>query len=152
LHVPPRAPAAPPQARQIDAVQMSPDDVELFRDAAKELNKREQSPEVKAALDKFNQLIEDIANKRLDRNEAFRRMEQIERELMTGAEADAKSFEEALKQTADELKKSDLAKPVGESIEKKDFEKAKKDLKNLAASLRDQKNGKAKKADKAALD
>jgi hypothetical protein len=152
LYVPVKPAPPPPQAQTIDAVQLSPDDVELFRDAAKELNKRDQSPEVKAAVDKFNQLIEDIANKRLDRTEAFRRMEQIERELMNGAEADAKSFDEALKQTADELKKSDLAKPIGESIEKKDFEKAKKDLKQLAAQLKDQKSGKAKKADKAALE
>jgi hypothetical protein len=149
LHVPPRVAPAPPVAKQIDAVQMSPDDVELFRDAAKELEKKDQSPEVKAAIEKFNQLIEDIAGKRLDRLEAFRRMEQIERELLLGQEADAKAFDEALKQTADELKKSDLGKPVGESLEKKDFEKAKKDLKDLAEQL---KSGGPKKPDKAALD
>jgi hypothetical protein len=151
LHVPPKPPPDVPHAKQIDAVQMSPDDVELFKDAAHELSQHNQSPEVKAALDKFNTLIEDIAAKRLDRTEAFRRMEDIERELMRGAEADAKTFEEALKQTADELKKSDLAKPLGESLEKKNLDQAKKDLKNLAASLRDEKSGK-KKADKGALD
>lgn len=149
LHVPPKVAPPPPMAKQIDAVQMSPDDVELFRDAAKELAKKDQSPEVKAAVEKFNQLIEDIANKRLDRMEAFRRMEQIERELLSGQEADAKAFDEALKQTAEELKKSDLGKPVGESLEKKDFEKAKKDLKELAQQL---KSGGPKKPDKAALD
>src|SRR6185436_53950 len=93
------------------------------------------------AIERFNQLIEDLANKRLDRTEAFRRMEAIERELLKGAEADAKSFEE-------ELKESDLSKPIGESLEKKDLEKAKKDLKDLADQLR---SGK-KKPDKAALD
>src|SRR5262249_10887963 len=86
--------------------------------------------------------------KRFDRTEAFRRMEQIERELLSGAEADAKSFEEALKQTAEELKKSPESKPVGESLEKKDFEKAKKELKELASSLKNAK----KKPDKTALD
>lgn len=149
LYVPPKMVAPPPQQKTIDALQMSPDDVELFRDAAKQFNRQDQSPEVKAAVEKFNQLIEDIANKRLDRTEAFRRMEQIERELLTGAEADAKSFDESLKQTAEELKKSEQSKPIGESLEKKDFEKAKKDLKELAASL---KNPTAKKPDKASLD
>src|SRR4029078_9563285 len=118
-----------PQVKQIDALAMSPDDVELFRDAAKQFNRQDQSPGMKAAVERFNQLIEDIANKRLDRTEAFRRMEQIEPEVLRAAEADAKSCEEALKETANELKKSDLAKPVGESLEKKDLEKAKKDLK-----------------------
>jgi len=148
LHLPPKVIAPPPQAKQIDAVGLSPDDVELFRDVAKDLAKKDQNPEVKAAIEKFNQLIEDIANRRLDRMEAFRRMEQIERELFSGQEADAKAFEEALKQTSEELKKADLAKPLGEALEKKDFDKAKKDLKQLAADL---KSGK-KKPDKAALE
>ena len=147
LHLPPRPMAAPPREREIDALQMSPDDVELFRDAARELARKDQSPDARAATERFNQLIEDIASKRLDRTEAFRRMEQIERELLGGAEADAKSFDEALKQTSEELKKSDLARPLGESLEKKDFDKAKKDLKQLADQLR---SG-AKKTDKAQL-
>lgn len=147
LYVPPKVAPPPPQQQVIDALSMNPDDLELFRDAAKQMERQDQSPEVKAAIEEFNKLIKDIADKRLDRTEAFRRMEQIERELMKGAEADAKSFDEALKQTAEELKKSDLAKPIGESLEKKDFDKAKKDLKELAASLK----GK-KKPDKAQLE
>jgi hypothetical protein len=143
----PAAVVVVPQAKQIDALAMSPDDIELFRDAAKALDRPDQSPEMKAAVDKFNQLIEDIANKRLDRTEAFRKMETIERELFKGAEADAKELEEALKDAAEELKKSELSKPIGESLEKKDLEKAQKDLKALAEQL---KNG--KKPDKAALD
>jgi hypothetical protein len=144
----PKPPVTVPQAQTIDALAMTPDDVELFRDAAKQLSRQDQSPEVKAAVERFNQLIEDIANKRLDRTEAFRRMEAIERELLKGAEADAKSFEEALKEAGEELSKSDLAKPLGESFEKKDLDKAKKDLKDLAAQLR----GDKKKPDKAALE
>ena len=138
---------AAPQAKQIDALAMSPDDIELFRDAAKALERPDQSPEMKAAVDKFNQLIEDIDKKRLDRTEAFRKMEAIERELLTGAEVDAKEFEDALKDAAEELKKSDLSKPVGESLEKKDLEKAQKDLRALAEQLKS-----GKKPDKAALE
>ncbi|HLM72558.1 MAG TPA: hypothetical protein VK459_07700, partial [Polyangiaceae bacterium] len=128
-----------PMAATIDALVMSEDDLEIFREAAKELAKEDQNPEMKAAVDQFNQLIEDIANKRLDRTEAFRRMEAIERELLTGAEADLKALEDALKETGLELKKSDLAKKVGESLEKKDLEKTKKELKDLANQLRDKK-------------
>jgi hypothetical protein len=40
-------------------------------------------------------------NKRLDRTEAFRRMEELERELLKGAEADAKKLEEELKKIGD---------------------------------------------------
>ncbi|WP_438014708.1 hypothetical protein WMF18_27925 [Sorangium sp. So ce315] len=139
---------AAPVAQTIDALTMSPDDIELFKDAAKALDRPDQSPEMKAAVERFNQLIEDIASKRLDRTEAFRRMEALERELLKGAEADLKALEEALKETGLDLKKSNLAKGVGESLEKKDLEKAKKDLKELAAKLRDKKQ----KLDKAELE
>ncbi|WP_437619437.1 hypothetical protein [Sorangium sp. So ce1151] len=137
-----------PVAQTIDALTMSPDDIELFKDAAKALDRQDQSPEMKSAVERFNQLIEDIANKRLDRTEAFRRMEALERELLKGAEADLKALEEALKETGIDLKKSDLAKGVGESLEKRDLEKAKKDLKELAEKLRDKKQ----KFDKAEIE
>ncbi|WP_433927960.1 hypothetical protein AB3662_32650 [Sorangium cellulosum] len=137
-----------PVAQTIDALAMSPDDIELFKDAAKALDRPDQSPEMKSAVERFNQLIEDIANKRLDRTEAFRRMEALERELLKGAEADLKALEEALKETGLDLKKSDLAKGVGESLEKKDLEKAKKDLTELAEKLRDKKQ----KFDKAEIE
>lgn len=137
-----------PIARTIDALLMSPDDLELFKEAAKGLDRQDQSPEMKSAVERFNQLIEDIASKRLDRTEAFRRMEAIERELLKGAEADLKALEEELKKTGLDLKRSELAKDVGESLEKKDLEKTKKDLKELAERLRDKK----KKVGKAELD
>ncbi|AKT43178.1 hypothetical protein [Chondromyces crocatus] len=136
-----------PVAQTIDALTMAPDDLELFRDAARALDRQDQSPETKAAVERFNQLIDDIANKRLDRTEAFRRMEALERELLKGAEADLKALEEELRETGIDLKKSDLAKQVGESLEKNDLEKAKKDLKDLAERLRDK-----KKPDKAELE
>lgn len=128
-----------PKAATIDALVMSPDDLELFRDAVKDLAKEDQNPETKAAIDKFNQLIEDIANKRLDRTEAFRRMEELERDLLKGAEMDKKALDEALDQTGQELSKSDLAKKAGESLKKKDLEQAKKDMEELAQKLRDKK-------------
>ncbi|WP_437934951.1 hypothetical protein [Sorangium sp. So ce341] len=137
-----------PVAQTIDALTMSPDDIELFKDAAKALDRQDQSPEMKSAVERFNQLIEDIANKRLDRTEAFRRMEALERELLKGAEADLKALEEALKETGLDLKRSDLAKGVGESLEKKDLEQAKKELKQLAEKLRDKKQ----KFDKAEIE
>lgn len=139
-------PVATPVAKTIDAPPMSPDDIELFKEAARELERQNQSPEMKAAIDKFNQLIEDLANKRLDRTEAFRRMEELERDLMKGAEMDAKKLEEELKNTGMELSKSDLAKPIGDALQKNDLDKAKKEMQALADKL------KSGKMDKAALD
>ena len=58
----------------------------------------------KAATREFNQLIEDLAARRLDRTEAFRRMQQLEDKLLEGREADAKALEEAMKKIGEEMK------------------------------------------------
>src|SRR5262249_12764839 len=92
-----------PSAQTIAAASLSPDDIQLFKQASKDLDRQSQNPDVKAAIERFNQLIEDLANKRLDRTEAFRRMEAIERELLQGAEADKKEFEDELEETGTEL-------------------------------------------------
>jgi chaperonin cofactor prefoldin len=75
-------------------------------------------------------------------------MEAIERDLLKGSEADRKALEDALEEMGKNLETSDLSKPIGESLKKKDLEKAKKDLKDLAERLRDTK----KKPDKKSLD
>ena len=53
-----------------------------MREFLRDVDQRLQTDEAKAATQEFNQLIEDLANKRLDRTEAFRRMQQLEDKLM----------------------------------------------------------------------
>lgn len=134
-----------PPVKTVQALVLSPDDIELFREAAKELERDDQSEDVKAAIDEFNRLIEDMANRRLDRSEAFRKMEAIERELLKGAEADAKALEEEFKETAKQLDRSDLAKDLAEALKKPDLDEAEKKMRELAERLRDKKNPPDKK-------
>jgi hypothetical protein len=128
-----------PVARQdtIEPVEITPDDLDAMRDFLREQEQKDQSEEAQAAIREFNQLVEDIAQKRLDRTEAFRRMGQLEQKLLEGKEGDAKAFEEALKQMGNELKKSDATKPTGEALESKDLAKAQKELHDLAKQLRE---------------
>ncbi len=127
---------------------MTADDVELFQDMAKDMEQKSQDPEVQAAVRKFNQLIEDIADRRLDRTEVFKRLEELERDLMKGAEADKKAMEEGLKSLAKELEKSDLAKPIAEPLKQKNLADAEKAMRELAEKLKNRKN----KPTKAQLD
>jgi hypothetical protein len=129
-----------PVPDEIDPLVMTPDDIELFRQAAEDMRRDDQSEDVKAAIDKFNQLIEDIANRRLERTEAFRRMEAIERELLKGAEADAKALEEELRETGKQLEQSDMAQKLAEAMKQNDLDKAERELQELAKKLRDKQN------------
>ena len=127
-------------ARMIDAVDVTQDDLDAMREFLRDVDQRMQSEDAKDATQEFNQLIEDLANKRLDRTEAFRRMQQLEDKLLRGNEADAKALEEALKKMGEELKKSELSKPTGEALDNKNLDAAEKALKDLAKKLREGKN------------
>jgi hypothetical protein len=135
-------PAAP--AKTIDPVALSADDIDLFREAGKKLAETAKTPEVLTALQAYNQLIEDLAQKRLDRTEAFRRMHEIETKLLEGRALDAKALDEELKMRASALKKSELSKPAAEALEKQDFAKAEREMHALAKRMREQPDSMAK--------
>ncbi len=126
--------------QHINPLVLSPDDVDLFRNIADQMKQENKDPEVLAAVNKFNQLVEDIADRRLDRQEVFRRLEELERDLMKGAEADKEGLDEGLKAIAQELKKSDLTKPIAKELEDKKLTDAEKAMRKLAERLRNKKN------------
>ena len=139
-----RTPARLAQVKTIQPVVLSADDIDLFREVGKKLADTNKTPEVLAALQEYNQLIEDLAQKRLDRTEAFRRMHEIESRLMEGRALDAKELEEQLKRRAAALKKSELSRPAAEALEKQDFAKAERELRDLARKLREKPDALAK--------
>lgn len=136
-----------PRTASIDALVVADDDIALFREMAKALAREEQTPEVKAAVDRFNQLIEDLANKRLERTEAFRQLESLERDLLKGKEADAAALKEQLAETGKQLKDSELAEKLADALQKGDMKQAKKEMQELAKTLKSE-----KKPDKAAIE
>lgn len=140
-----------PVAAIINPVDVSADDLEALAEFAKQLEQRAQDPETKIAIDEFNRLVEDLSKKRLDRDEAFKRMQSLEERLGGGLERneDRKSFEETMAKVGNELTKADLAKPIGEALAKKDFAKAEQAMRELAKALRE---GKNKPGDKQKID
>ena len=122
----------------ISALEMDPDDLEALADFANQLKDQAHADEdMKAAVQEFNKLVEDLKNKRIDRNEAFRRMAELDNKLQKSGELDKKALEEAMKKVGSELKKNDLTKDVGNALEKGDKKEAEKKLKELAAKLKD---------------
>jgi hypothetical protein len=118
---------------------MSPDDIDLFRELAEQLAEKSHDPESLAAARRFNQLIEDLAERRLDRREAFQRLDELERDLLRGAEAEKEALEEGLSSLARELQQSDLTRSVARAFEEKRLADAEQALRELAARLRDAK-------------
>jgi hypothetical protein len=131
-------------AKTIEPAVLSADDIDLFREVGKKLADVDKNPDVLAALQAYNQLVEDLAQKRLDRNEAFRRMHEIETQLMEGRSLDAKTLDEQLKLRASALKKSDLSRPLAEALEQSDLPKAEQKMRELAKRLREKPDAQAK--------
>ncbi len=124
-------------AKTIDAVDVTADDLDAMRDFLREQAANDESEEAKAATQEFNQLILDLAQRRLDRTEAFRRMQALEDKLLEGREADKKALEDALQRIGEEMKKSALTKPAGEALDSKNLPRAEKEMRELAQKLRE---------------
>lgn len=125
-------------ATTIDPVDVTADDLDAMRDFLKDMQQNAQSEDAKDATAEFNQLIEDLAAKRLDRTEAFRRMQALEDKLLEGRAADAKALEDALQKIGEEMKKSELTRPAGEALDNQNLVDAEKQLRELAKKLREQ--------------
>jgi hypothetical protein len=133
LRILPPPPPAPPML-------MSADDVELFRDVGEELLKASRDPAQKIAVARYNQLVEDIAEHRVDRHEVFRRLAEIERDLGRDLEADQQALDEGLEGIARELAGSPLARKAAEALADKRLADAEKALRELAEKLKAQKS------------
>jgi hypothetical protein len=128
----PPPPAPPP-------LLMTADDVELFRDVGEELARTSQGPAQRAAVARYNRLIEDIADRRVDRHEVFRRLGEIERDLGKDMEADREALDAGLEGLARELAKSGLTRKAADAFSEKRLADAEKALRDLAQKLRDKK-------------
>jgi hypothetical protein len=127
-------PLPPPPS--FEPMVMSADDIDLFRDLAKELQAKNDDPNALVAVRRFNQLIEDIAEHRLDRHEVFQRMGDLERDLKGNLELDRDARDEGLKGLARELEKSGLSKATASALDEKRLADAEKALRELAEKLK----------------
>ncbi|MGZ3424773.1 MAG: hypothetical protein ACXVEE_43350, partial [Polyangiales bacterium] len=121
----------------INALEMDPDDLDALQDFANSLKDQPHADDdMKAAVQEFNKLIEDLKNKRIDRNEAFRRMAELNQKLQKSGELDKKALDEAMKKLGNELKKNEQTKDIGVALEKGDKKEAEKKLKELSEKLK----------------
>lgn len=125
-----------PPPPSFQALLLAPDDLSLYSEIARELAEKAADPASLAAIRRFNALIEDIADRRLDRREAFERLGELEAELTRLADADKDARELGLEGVARELLRSSLTKAAGEALQQKRLADAEAALRELAERLR----------------
>jgi hypothetical protein len=134
----------PPPVVKVQAMLLSADDVELFREIGQELSKNADDPQLSAAARRFNQLVEDIAAHRMDRREVFERLGSLERELAEASDLEREALDDGLKELARELEKSGLTKPAAQALSEKRLADAEQALRELAERLKKKKNAPSK--------
>src|SRR5690606_24932996 len=82
----------------------------------------------------FNRLVEEMAERKLDRRELFRRLAEIERSLAAGPEAD-EALDAGLKELAEQLDRSPMSRPVADALKQKRLDDAEKAMRELAERL-----------------
>jgi len=112
------------------------DDLELFKNLGGELARESKSPEQLAAVGRYNKLVEDIAEHRVDRHEVFRRLAEIERDLAQGLAEERDALDEGLEAVARELGRSPMTRKASEALSEKNLEDAEKALRELADKLK----------------
>jgi hypothetical protein len=128
-------PTPAPELAPVDPVALTADDLAALRDSISEFAQAERGPELTGAVTRFNRLLEEIAARRLDRPEVFRRLADIERSLDAGSEADA-ALEGGLRDLAEQLQKSPLSRPAAEALKQQRLPDADRALRELAERLK----------------
>jgi len=125
-----------PPPPSFEPMVMSADDIDLFREVGKDLQAKNDDPNALVAVHRFNQLVEDIAEHRLDRHEVFQRMGELERDLKDNLELDRDARDDGLKGLARELSKSGLSRTAAQALDEKRLADAEKALRELAEKLK----------------
>jgi hypothetical protein len=115
---------------------LSSDDLDLLRELREDLQQKTDDPQISAAARRFNQLLEDIGQGRLDRHQVFSKIEEIDRELLKLNAGKAEAVEQGLEGLATELRKSSLSKPVADALDQRNLADAERALRELSQKLK----------------
>ncbi len=134
LEVPREVPV--PVVGELEPLLLDEDAMDAFSsNLAPILRDQESSEDVRQAARALNQVLEDMADRRLDRTEALRRLQQIEQRLAEGRPMSAEQVEEQLREMGRELERSTLATAASEALRDADAARASQAMQQLAERL-----------------
>ncbi|HEY8429384.1 MAG TPA: hypothetical protein VIL20_13455 [Sandaracinaceae bacterium] len=120
------------------------DDLDAFDSGLRELLDDPETPdEVRDAARELNRLIEDLADQRLDRAEALRRIAELEQRLSQTRPADAELLRDSLAQLGRDLDRASLADELSRALQDGDAERAEAEMRRLAERLRTERPNRA---------
>lgn len=139
--VPSRAPASPsrpaPTVVPRDAAELSDDDLAAFREAARQVEAQARTEGARRGVEEFNRLLDDLAHRRLDRDEAFRRLAALRESLAAQDAAAGRRVSEALRTLGDEMNPRDAStRRLAEALRQGDAGAASQAMREMSQTLR----------------
>lgn len=132
---PAAAPLRPVAAR--DTADLHDDDLAAFREAARQLEAQARTDDARRGVEQFNRLLDDLAHRRLDRDEAFRRLASLQESMAAQDAAAGRRVAEALRTMGDEMNPRDAAtRQLAEAMRRGDAGAAAQAMREMARSLR----------------
>ncbi|HTM44173.1 MAG TPA: hypothetical protein VL137_04415 [Polyangiaceae bacterium] len=127
--------ASEPKLAQ-SAFQPDPDDLQMMRDMADHWQQVSTSSEAQQAARRFNQLLEDLSQQKLDKHQVLERLQDIGRQLGDENLDQKQALDDALQGVARALQVSAQAKQTANALANKNLPDAEKALRELAGKLR----------------
>ena len=125
-----------PPVVQRDPLMLDDDDVQAFRDFSREMETHANTDASRDALNRFNQFIDQLADQRLDRQEAFRRLQQLQDELEHGTADDREALREALRDVGERMQGNEQTRNLAEALRRPDPQAAAQAMQQIAEQLR----------------
>jgi hypothetical protein len=127
---------APPVVTR-DPLLLDDDDIEAFREFARDMEQHANTDASRDAVNRLNQFIDQIADQRLDRQEAFRRLQQLQQDLERNSEEDRDALREALRDVGERMNGNEMTRQLSEALRRPDPQAAAQAMQQLAQQLRE---------------
>ncbi|AKF06305.1 hypothetical protein [Sandaracinus amylolyticus] len=127
-----------PIARGITPVVLHDDDLDAFEDRMRAITDApDVAPEVLAQADALNRVLEDLADRRIDRSETLRRLAELEERIEAARPAGDEHLRDELRAMGQELRRSELAQDLAEAMREGDAARAELAMRELASRMRE---------------
>jgi hypothetical protein len=134
-------PPPPPQVahRGLAPLLLHADDVQAFdSELDRILQEPTATPELARVAQQYNQLLEDLADRRLDRSEALRQIAALERRILEGRVSDTDALDRSLRRMGEKMRRSDEMEAAAEALREGDPKRAEREMRKLADRVRSQ--------------
>ncbi len=118
-----------------DPLVLEDDDLAAFRELSRELERNTRTPAARDTLRDFNRFLDDVEARRLERQDAYRRLAALQQRIDAGQREDRDALRQTLSQIGQRLD-SEATRDVAQALRQGDLQRAQEAMRQLAERMR----------------